>query len=67
MYGMHHFALPTIAFLFGFAIWLFKLKIYLGGLKYFNRFGNGKALVNLTPIILVGIIAHLLTIYGMLR
>ena len=62
VYGVSHSTLAVIAFLLGLVIWLLKLKIFLGGLKYFNRFGNGKTLLNITPIILVGIVVHLLTI-----
>ncbi len=56
-----------IVVIYGVFIWVLKIRISLIGLKYFNNYSTMKALINLTPTIIAGVLIHGLTMYFFLR
>jgi hypothetical protein len=46
--------------IFYFIIWIWTLKILIQGIMRFNNFGFGKAILNISPILLIGIATYLI-------
>jgi len=44
--------------IFYFLIWIWSLKIMFQGISRFNKFGFGKTLLNISPVLLIGIASY---------